>query len=107
MNEASSYFFLTRNGVGDPDPDGMFAAFSERLRKPGAKLLLHFHGGLVDEAAGTATATRLAGAVPAGWGLDSAWTQAFVVWRTGFWETLKTDVPPVFSSKLSESFPAL
>lgn len=92
MTTASSKFtFLTRNGVADSGQEQAVEDFKESLARPGAKLLVHLHGGLVDEAHGVATATRLAGPPPAGWGLSEDWTQAYVVWRTGAWETLRTN----------------
>lgn len=64
---------------------------SAELQKPGAKLLLHLHGGLVDEASGLAGADRLSGTGPNSWQLGSEWTQIYVIWRTGAIETVKSN----------------
>lgn len=85
------YEFLTRNGIADPDQEAKLALLTAEMAKPGAKILLHLHGGLVDEASGTAAATRLSGAGPNSWNLDAEWTQVYVVWRTGAFETIKTN----------------
>ena len=83
--------FATTNGKLDDGQAGLVDALRRSLAQPDAKLLLHLHGGLVDDAAGRAIAARLAGPPPTGWGLSPAWTQAYVVWRTGAFETLKTN----------------
>lgn len=83
--------FATRNGKLDAGQDSVVADLATDLAKPGAKLLLHLHGGLVDDAAGRALAARLAGGPPNGFTLKPDWTQAYVVWRTGAFETLATN----------------
>ena len=84
-----SFIFLTGSGVADPRQEAKLAALKARLAKPGAKLLLHLHGGLVDEAAGTAGAKRLAGQTPDSWNRSDDWTQVYIVWRTGVIETVR------------------
>jgi len=83
--------FLTRNGVLDDtaEQQGQFDALTAALTRPGAKMLLHLHGGLVPEENGVTTAIRLAGV--GGWGLPDDWTQVYCVWRTGAFETLRTN----------------
>ena len=83
--------FATRDGKLDPGQDDTVAQLKAALANPGAKLLLHLHGGLVDDKAGRETAARLAGPAPAGWGLAADWSQAYVVWRTGVFETIATN----------------
>ncbi len=82
---------LTRNGVADPGQEQMLSDMAAELQKPGAKLLLHLHGGLVDEASGMASANRLSGAGSNSWQLAAEWTQIYVIWRTGAFETIKTN----------------
>jgi hypothetical protein len=85
------FIFPTADGKLDADQEQALAEFGVALRRPGAKLLLHLHGGLVDAQHGRETANRLTGPPPQGWGLSDDWTQAYVVWRTGVWETLQNN----------------
>lgn len=84
------YKILTRKGIADSGQEPSLVALAAELRKPGAKLLLHLHGGLVDEAAGLEAANRLSGSGPHSWQLGPEWTQVYVIWRTGAFETIKT-----------------
>jgi hypothetical protein len=83
--------FPTRNGKLDSGQEAVVAQLTAELAKPDARLLLHLHGGLVDDAAGRALAARLAGPPPDGWNLQAPWSQAYVVWRTGALETFQTN----------------
>ncbi len=85
------YKILTEKGVPDAGQEALLTELAAELGRPGAKVLLHLHGGLVAEAAGLAIADRLSGAVPNGWALGPEWTQVFVVWRTGAIESLRQD----------------
>ncbi|MCW2338234.1 hypothetical protein M2337_002467 [Sphingobium sp. B2D3A] len=88
------YKILTRDGVADPGQEQMLLDIAGELQKPGARLLLHLHGGLVDEASGLSGATRLSGGGPNSWQLPAenpAWTELYVIWRTGAFETIKTN----------------
>lgn len=85
------YTILTKNGVADAGQKETLDKLAADLAKPNAKLLLHLHGGLVDQASGEAAAKRLSGAGPDSWQLGSDWTQVYVVWRTGALETVKTN----------------
>ena len=87
----TTFIFPTTDGKLDAGETQSVAEFAASLRKPGARLLLHLHGGLVDEQHGRETANRLMGPPPDGWGLSDDWTQAYVVWRTGVWETLQNN----------------
>ncbi len=91
MSGDSSIFFVTRNGRADAGQDDKFQALRARLQQPDAKILLHLHGGLVDEADGLAMANRLSGQGEESWKLSEDWTQVYVVWRTGLFETFKTN----------------
>jgi hypothetical protein len=90
--------FLTRDGKLDAASEPAFAALSQRLAAGQSKVLLHLHGGLVKQAAGQATAERLGGPAPNGFGLGPDWEQVYVVWRTGPLETLKTNWPDLFEN---------
>lgn len=87
----ATFVILTRNGVADPGQEQMLLDITAELKKPDAKLLLHLHGGLIEEAAGLAGAKRLSGATKDSWNLGPDWTQIYVVWRTGAFETIKTN----------------
>lgn len=86
-----SFVILTRNGLADDGQDAELEAFKARLAEPSAKVLVHLHGGLVDEASGRATAARLSGVGPDAWNLDDDWTELYIVWRTGAFETVRTN----------------
>jgi len=90
--------FLTRDGKLDAANQPAFDALSQRLANRQSKVLLHLHGGLVNQAAGQATAQRLGGAAPNGFGLGVDWEQIYVVWRTGPLETLKTNWRDLFEN---------
>lgn len=86
---AEPILIYTRNGIADAGQDATLAALEARLKEPDAKLMLFLHGGLVDEASGKAAALRLSGASDNSWKLGPEWTQLYVVWRTGAFETLR------------------
>lgn len=88
---AEPFLIYTRNGIADAGQEAALAALEERLRQPNAKLMLFLHGGLVDEASGRATALRLSATGNDSWKLGPEWTQLYVVWRTGAFETLQTN----------------
>jgi hypothetical protein len=50
---------LTRDGKLDAANEAQFAALSQRLTEKRSKVLLHLHGGLVNQASGLAAAQRL------------------------------------------------
>lgn len=86
-----TYTILTKNGIADDNQKDILDNLAAELAKPGAKVLLHLHGGLVDQASGQAAAKRLSGTGPDSWQRGSDWTQIYVVWRTGALETIKTN----------------
>ncbi|WP_374346554.1 hypothetical protein [Phenylobacterium sp.] len=88
----------TQDGVLDPADEGQFTALEQRLKAGDVSLLLHLHGGLVDEAHGVKIATDLGGDPPLGFGLGEAWEDVFVLWRTGFLETLETNWTDLFDN---------
>lgn len=87
----STFVLLTRNGVADPEQEQKLIDLATELNKPNAKLLLHLHGGLIDEATGLSIAERLSGATANSWNLGADWTQVYVVWRSGAFETIKAN----------------
>lgn len=87
----SRYLFLTRSGVLDDGQDSLLVELRTSLGRPGSKLLLHLHGGLIDEGAGRAIAERLGGNGQSSWRLDDDWTQVYVAWRTGIFETIQAN----------------
>lgn len=87
----AAYMISTRNGMADAGQQAELADLAAQLNQPNAKLLLHLHGGLVNRQDGLATATRLSGQGPHSWQLGNDWTQVYVIWRTGFLETLRTN----------------
>lgn len=87
----ATYIVLTKDGVADNGQEELLADLAQALKKPDAKLLLHLHGGLTDEAAAIANAKRLSGTEPSSWNLGDDWTQVYVVWRTGALETIQTN----------------
>lgn len=81
----------TRNGRLDAPDKPKFDSFANRLIDGDAPLMFYVHGGLVNEAAGVATAQRLSGPSPDGYETPSTTEQLFVVWRTGLLETIGTN----------------
>lgn len=83
--------FATTSGKLDAGQSAEVDGLKAALAKPNAKLLLHLHGGLVNDEAGRALAARLSGGPLNGFTLTPDWTQAYVVWRTGAFETLRNN----------------
>jgi len=88
----------TRDGRLDQADQQALDALAGRLAAKSSKVMLHLHGGLVNEAAGLEAAQRLSGVAPAGFGLGADWEQIYVVWRTGALETLKTNWQDLFNN---------
>ncbi len=76
--------FSTNNGRLDAGQAAEVDALGEALKKPGAKLLIHLHGGLVKDQ----DARDKAAYLTKQWALDDSWTQAYFVWHTGVLETI-------------------
>lgn len=85
------YQFCTLRGVADAGQEEALARLTEEMGRPDAKILLHLHGGLVDEAAGKAAAARLSGHGPSSFNLGPEWTQIYVIWRTGALEEIRNN----------------
>jgi hypothetical protein len=79
----------TQSGVLDEADEAVLAALRARLAAAPCKVLLHLHGGLVDQAHGEAIAARLSGRGPLAFNAPQDWEQVYVVWRTGAFETLR------------------
>jgi hypothetical protein len=90
-NPGSKYLFLTEGGILDDGQEELLAELRTSLGRPGSKLLLHLHGGLIDVDAGRAIAERLGGSGASSWDLADDWTQVYVAWRTGVFETIRTN----------------
>jgi len=85
------FTILTEDGKADAGQEEELKKLKAELAKPDAKVLLHLHGGLVNQKSGKDIADRLSGIGEKSWQLDSDWTQIYVVWRTGAFETFKTN----------------
>ncbi|MGW5867751.1 hypothetical protein ACWFRJ_37055 [Streptomyces sp. NPDC055239] len=72
------------------DIDGLVAGLKDRPR-----VVLHFHGGLIDDHLGFATAERLA-PVYEGAGVDPV----FFVWSSGLLETLRGNLPQILNESV-------
>ncbi|MGB3469357.1 MAG: alpha/beta hydrolase [Erythrobacter sp.] len=81
----------TRNGRLDREDHPAFDQLSRRLEDSDAPLLMHLHGGLVDEDAGTETARRLSGKGANSYDAPDTYEQLYIVWRSGLLETLGTN----------------
>jgi hypothetical protein len=84
--------FDTQNGLGEA---GLTQAFSEIKQTNPRRLVIHFHGGLVDRTLGEAAAAELlplytnAGAAP-----------LFVIWETGWKEIVEQNIPTIFKEDI-------
>ncbi|MEM6908683.1 MAG: hypothetical protein AAF494_08385 [Pseudomonadota bacterium] len=81
----------TRDGRLDTHDLPAFTQLSERFNDTAAPLLIHFHGGLVDEASGIAAAERLSGKGPSAYNAPDDYEQLYLIWRSGLLETLGTN----------------
>ncbi|MFF1695060.1 hypothetical protein ACFVXC_15715 [Streptomyces sp. NPDC058257] len=72
------------------DIDGLVAGLKDRPR-----VVLHFHGGLIDDTLGFATAERLAPVYEAA-GVDPV----FFVWSSGLLETLRGNLPQILNESV-------
>ncbi|WP_167369077.1 hypothetical protein [Methylobacterium brachiatum] len=79
----------TRGGVLDSQDQEAFDALSDRLVRGRPPVLIHLHGGLVDQAAAEVVAERLSKTGPEAYNAPESWEQVYVVWRTGAFETLR------------------
>lgn len=90
--------FHTSDGRLDATQQSELEALIARLTRRQSKVLIHLHGGLVNQALGLAAALRLSGPAPAGFGLGSEWEQIYVVWRTGVLETIDANWHDLFEN---------
>lgn len=79
------------NGVLDQIEQGSLKDFASRIASGKPKILLHLHGGLVDQDAAEKMAERLSGSGENAYNAPADWEQIYIVWRTGAIETLKTN----------------
>ncbi|HEY4088736.1 MAG TPA: hypothetical protein VGM43_22555, partial [Bryobacteraceae bacterium] len=84
--------FDTQNAPGEA---GLVQVFSEIKETKPERLVIHFHGGLVDRALGETAAAELlplytsAGATP-----------LFVIWETGWKEIVEQNIPTIFKEDI-------
>ena len=81
----------TRDGKLDEADEEAFADLVRRIATGQPKILIHLHGGLVDQRGGEDIATRLSGDGENSYGNPKDWEQVYIVWRTGALETLSTN----------------
>lgn len=89
MGARATYNFFTVKGVAEAGQNAAVEELKARLSKPGSKLLLHLHGGLVDRKSGVEGADRLAGSGAKSFQLKPEWTQVYIIWQTGGLEEIK------------------
>ena len=82
----------TKDGKLDEADEEAFADLVERIATGQPKILIHLHGGLVDQKSGEGIATRLSGEGENSYGNPKDWEQVYIVWRTGALETLRTNL---------------
>ena len=82
----------TANGTSPQTMDNMFAQLRTALPK---KIVIHFHGGLVDRAAGIGAAT----AVKPGYEAAGA-HPLFFIWESGWREVLEQKLPSIFQEDI-------
>jgi hypothetical protein len=81
----------TRNGRLDSADRPRFDELLVRLGQSPKDVLIHLHGGLVDEKDGEAIARRLMGTGDEAYRAPADWEQVYIVWRTGPFETIRTN----------------
>ncbi len=81
----------SRNGILDKADRDAFDDFLARISTGAPKILIHMHGGLVDQKTAEGIAARLSGKGDTAYNAPEDWEQLFIVWRTGALETLRTN----------------
>lgn len=88
----------TSDGTLDPGDKDELAELEKRIASGKPKILLHLHGGLVNEKSGVAAARRLSGKGKNAFNAADDWEQVYVIWRTGALETLRTNWRDIFTN---------
>lgn len=89
----------SKDGKIDAADVAAFNSLKTRLAaSPQSKVLLHIHGGLVDQASGEAVAQRLSGQGPSSFQAPPAYEQIYIVWRTGALETIRINWMDLFQN---------
>lgn len=88
----------TRDGLLDAADQPAFDDLAARLALAPAKVLIHLHGGLVAQKSGEAVAKALSGTGDHSYGAPAAYEQVYVVWRTGAFETIRTNWQDLFQN---------
>lgn len=86
---------FTRRGRAELD-----ALFSRLAAQEEPRLLLHVHGGLVDQPTARSNAVRLDGADAYGPLLDAGWETTYLIWQTGVFEALRNNLGELADDKL-------
>ena len=94
MAEAEHVIITGRNGELDGTTPEQVAAILEELSSQ-ERIVLHFHGGLVDRAGGLATAERLAKVYS-----DAGAYPVFMVWQSGLLEVLRHNLDEIVREDL-------
>ncbi len=81
----------TRNGWLDRSDRENFNQLTQRLANGTAPLLIHLHGGLVDEDTGVEVAERLSGEGPCSYNAPDEYEQLYIIWRSDLLGTLRTN----------------
>jgi hypothetical protein len=88
----------TRDGQLDASDRKAFDDLKARLQAGPAKVLIHLHGGLVSQKSGEAIAAALSGTGDHSYQAPADYEQVYVVWRTGAFETIRTNWKDLFEN---------
>lgn len=88
----------SRDGRLDDADRATFTALVQRLQNEKKSVLLHLHGGLVSQKNGELVAGALSGTGPLAYNASNDYEQIYVVWRTGAFETIRTNWQDVFQN---------
>ena len=88
----------TRDGVLDGADAPAFEDLRARLAGGPTRVLVHLHGGLVSQKSGEAIARALSGVGEHSYGAGADHEQVYVVWRTGAFETIRTNWQDLFQN---------
>ena len=88
----------TRDGVLDAADGPAFDELRARLASGPRKVLVHLHGGLVSQRSGEAIAATLSATGERSYQASNDYEQVYVVWRTGAFETIRTNWQDLFQN---------
>ena len=81
----------TRDGELDAADQSKLKALADRIAGKDVQVLLHLHGGLVNNGKGDELANRLSTPGKLSFNAPPDWEQVYVVWRTGVLETISAN----------------